>query len=232
MLLAIQKNIRALGSTERALHSLRFFKTGKGQYGHGDEFLGLSVPQCRAIVREYRICSQQDLVTLFHSPKHEERLVALLIITDQYHRAAPKEKERIYNFYLRSTSRINNWDLVDCSAYKIVGVHLLNRPRGILRTLARSKSLWERRIAIVATFKFISEGQLNTTLEIATLLLRDTHDLIHKAVGWMLREVGKRDGAALRKFLDQHASIMPRTMLRYAIERLTVTQRQHYLQKH
>ncbi len=229
-MLDIQKTIRALHQPTRATHALRFFKTGKGEYGHGDQFLGLTNPQCRAIVKHHRHASRSIIQTLLRSPYHEERQIALFILVDQFQRGDEKIQKAIYTLYLQSTSSINNWDLVDCSAYKIVGAHLLQKSRVILKKLARSISLWERRIAIVSTLAFINIGQFDDTLQIATLLLHDPHDLIHKAVGWMLREVGKRSPRTLKKFLDRHAPEMPRTMLRYAIERFAPLQRKKYLQ--
>ena len=228
-MLEIQKKIHALYNPERAKQALRFFKTGKGEYGEGDKFLGLSVPQCRAIVKTYRDSSRSEITTLLRSPYHEERLVALIIMVDQYRRGSALQKETLYRLYLKSTKYINNWDLVDTSASNIVGVHLLNKSKGILKTLAHSKSVWDRRIAMISTLVFIVEGQFDATLQIATLLLYDEHDLIHKAVGWMLREVGKRSRPTLVGFLDKHAQEMPRTMLRYSIERFPEKKRKRYL---
>ncbi|HKS23067.1 MAG TPA: DNA alkylation repair protein [Thermoanaerobaculia bacterium] len=216
MLDDLRRRLRALGDPLRAKHSLRFFKTAPGQYGHGDRFLGLTVPAMRKLVREFRELPLAGAETLLASPWHEERLVALLILVAQY-RHAP---DAVYRLYLANTDRINNWDLVDASAPHIVGAHLETRSRKPLYRLARSKSLWERRIAIVATQHFIRLNDFDDTLAIARLLLDDEHDLIHKATGWMLREAGKRDERVLRAFLEEHAAAMPRTMLRYAIERL------------
>jgi 3-methyladenine DNA glycosylase AlkD len=216
MLDDLRRRLRKLANRERATHSLRFFKTAPGQYGHGDQFLGLTVPEMRTLVREFRELPLDDVQPLLASPWHEERLVALLILVAQYRRAPAA----VYRLYLANTDRINNWDLVDASAPHIVGAHLETRSRKPLFRLAKSTSLWERRIAIVATQHFIRHNDLDDTLAIARLLLNDEHDLIHKAAGWMLREAGKRDERALRAFLDEHAAAMPRTMLRYAIERL------------
>ena len=215
----------------RAEHSLRFFKTGPGQYGEGDRFLGLTLPQIRAITREYRELPLEELSRLLDSEWHEERLVALIIATEQFHRGDATARRAIYNWYLARTDRINNWDLVDVSAHKIVGAYLIDRSRAPLRRLARSKLLWDRRIAIIATAAFIREGQFDDTLQIAKMLLGDKHDLMHKAVGWMLREVGKRDVRVLRAFLDQHAATMPRTALRYSIERFPPALRQKYMKR-
>lgn len=189
------------------------------------------MPQCRKLAKTYHDLPISDTIKLLQSPFHEDRLIALLILIYQYHAGNTQTQKNIYTRYLQSTQWINNWDLVDTSAHKIVGRHLLHRSHAPLLTLARSKNLWERRIAIVATMMFISENQFDTTINIATLLLNDQHDLIHKAVGWMLREVGKRDTATLKQFLDQHASQMPRTMLRYAIEKLATKQRLYYLHR-
>ena len=219
MLDALRRRLKTLANRERATHSLRFFKTAPGQYGEGDQFLGLTVPEMRRLVREFRDLSLDAVEELLASPWHEERLVALMILVEQYRRL-PDARPAIYRLYLGSTARINNWDLVDVSAAHVVGAHLEQRSRKPLVRLAKSKSLWERRIAIVATLHFIRQNDFGDTLAIARILLGDEQDLIHKASGWMLREVGKRDEDVLRAFLDQHAAVMPRTMLRYAIERL------------
>jgi 3-methyladenine DNA glycosylase AlkD len=228
MLDALKRRLRTFANRERATHSLRFFKTGPGQYGEGDRFLGLTVPEMRRVVREFRELPLAGAEALLASPWHEERLVALMILVEQYRRT-PAARAAIYRLYLGRTDRINNWDLVDVSAAHVVGAHLAERSRKPLYRLARSASLWERRIAIVATQHFIRRNEFADTLAIARLLLRDRHDLTHKATGWMLREVGKRDEAALRAFLDEHAAAMPRTMLRYAIERFPPPLRRHYL---
>lgn len=217
MLAELKRRLRALANPERAAHSLRFFKTAPGQYGHGDKFLGLTVPMMRRVMREFRELPLDDADALLASPWHEDRLVALMILVEQYRRAP---SAAIYRLYLARTERINNWDLVDVSAANIVGAHLAERSRKPLYRLAKSKSLWERRIAIVATLHFIRRNEFDDTFAIARLLLGDRHDLIHKACGWMLREAGKRDERALRAFLEENAAQMPRTMLRYAIERL------------
>jgi 3-methyladenine DNA glycosylase AlkD len=220
----------ALRSPSRARILRGFFKTGPGEYGEGDVFLGLTVPQVRRIVRDRgREATLSDARTLLASRFHEERLAALLLLAERFRRGGDRERERIYRFYLGRTRRINNWDLVDLSAPNIVGAWLAGRDRRALDRLARSKSLWKRRIAVVATFHFIREGDFAPTLRLAAALLRDPHDLIHKAMGWMLREVGKRDRATLERFLSRHARAMPRTMLRYAIERLPGPRRRAYL---
>jgi 3-methyladenine DNA glycosylase AlkD len=225
----LRRDIRALGSPERAKHSLRFFRTGPGEYGEGDKFFGLSVPEMRAIAKQHRDLAHEEVLELLQSPWHEDRLVALLLLVDGYKRGDDNQRQRIHRAYLANTRRINNWDLVDMSAGQVVGGHLDAAEISLLEKLARSKDLWERRIAIVATFHFIKERQLTPTLRIAGMLLHDTHDLIHKAVGWMLREVGKKDRAVLDAFLAKHYREMPRTMLRYAIERHPEPTRKRYL---
>ena len=214
----------------RAANLQRFFKTGPGEYAEGDKFLGLTVPQLRVLAKRYRGLPLRDTSRLLRSPVHEERLLALLLLVQTYRDGDADKRERIYKLYLRSTKFINNWDLVDCSAEHIVGVFLRERNRAPLLKLARSRSLWERRIAVLATFHFIKRGEFGPTLRIARMLLRDEHDLIHKAVGWMLREVGKRDLTVAEAFLRRHYRRMPRTMLRYAIERFPERKRQWYLQ--
>jgi 3-methyladenine DNA glycosylase AlkD len=226
---AIERRLRALGDPERAKHSLRFFRTGPGEYGEGDRFLGLTVPAIRTLARELKDAPLDALAGLLQSPWHEARLLALVILVAQYRRGDETRREAIYRLYLQSTDRINNWDLVDVSAADIVGAHLRDGDRSLLDRLARSASLWERRIAIIATQHFIRRGEFADTLRIAAILVGDGQDLIHKAVGWMLREVGKRDREAEEVFLRRYASRMPRTMLRYAIERFPERLRKQYL---
>ena len=221
--------MKGLGNPSRAAAVGRFFKTAPGQYGAGDRFLGISVPVVRKLSASYQDLSLRELAALLKSPWHEERLLALLILVRQYARAEPGRREAIYRLYVSRTRYINNWDLVDCSAEHIVGAHLRSGPRRPLLRLARSKVLWERRIAIIATFHYIKRGDFTDTLRIARLLRDDPHDLIHKAVGWMLREVGKRDRAVEEQFLQLHGKRMPRTMLRYAIERFPPSLRRRYL---
>jgi 3-methyladenine DNA glycosylase AlkD len=226
----LQSELRSLSSPVKAKILQRFFKTGPGEYGEGDKFLGLTVPISRRLAIKYKDLSWPELTKLISSEIHEARLIALLILVHNFKKANEVEQGKIYSFYLRNTSHINNWDLVDLSAHEIVGGFLLKRPRGILLKLARSSSLWERRIAMLATFHFIYHGQADDTLKIAKILLQDKHDLIHKVVGWMLREVGKRVSLNVeRKFLNAYAVQMPRTMLRYAIERLPESERRKYL---
>ena len=214
---------------ERARISQDFFKTGPGEYGEGGQFIGLPVPQVRKLVKQYRQLSLKETKLLLWSPIHEERLLALLIFVDAFATAGAARQRRIYETYLRSTRYINNWDLVDCSAAQIVGAFLSERSRAPLRALARSASLWERRIAIIATFHFIKCGEFMPTLTIARQLLCAREDLIHKACGWMLREVSKHDQPTAERFLRTHYRQMPRTMLRYAIERFSETKRKCYL---
>ena len=224
-----RRDLKALADGGIAAHSQRFFKTGPGEYAEGDRFIGVRVPAIRGVAKQYRALPHAEVLSLLRSAIHEDRLLALLILCDQYKRGDAAERKRIYDAYLGNTAFINNWDLVDASAHKIVGPHLENRSRRPLDRLARSKSLWERRIAVVATFFFIQRGQFDDTLRIADRLLDDREDLIHKAVGWMLREVGKRDLQREEAFLQDRYGRMPRTMLRYAIERFPERRRQAYL---
>ena len=226
---AIERRLRALGDRDRAEHHKRFFRTGPGQYGEGDRFLGVTVPGIRAVARELKDVGIDTLAGLLQSPWHEARLLALVLLVRAYKRGDAAAREAVYRLYLANTHRINSWDLVDVSAADIVGAHLLDGDRALLDRLARSESLWERRVAIIATAHFIRRDQFDDTLRIAAVLVDDRHDLIHKAVGWMLREVGKRDRAAEERFLRRYASRMPRTMLRYAIERFPAPLRTRYL---
>ena len=225
----VQARLRVLGNPERAEHSKRFFKTGPGEYGAGDIFLGLKVPDIRKVSRQFRGLPMPDLRRLLRSPIHEDRLAALLILVLQFERGNQLDRERIYKFYLKNTRFVNNWDLVDTSAHRIIGAYLEDKKRDVLGRLAKSPSLWERRIAIIATYHFIKQDDFVWTLKIASRLACDTEDLIHKAVGWMLREVGKRDRAAAEDFLARNYRRMPRTMLRCAIERFPESRRQAYL---
>ncbi len=229
-LLPIQSALRALASPATARILQGFFKTGTGQYGEGDVFLGIKVPVLRAFAKQHADVALDDIQRLLDSIYHEERLLALLLSMQGYARADDAGRQAIFELYLANTRRINNWDLVDVSAPHIVGRHLQDRSRKLLHELARSTSLWERRIAIVATFHFIRQNDFADTLHIAEILLEDGHDLMHKAVGWMLREVGKRDQPLLESFLRRHYARLPRTTLRYAIERFQPALRQRYLQ--
>lgn len=226
---AISQQLRALASPETAAILQRFFKTGPGQYGEGDVFLGIKVPPLRALARQYLDADLRTISALLDSRYHEERLFALLLLMQFCQRGTDEEQKSAFDLYLSNTHRINNWDLVDISAPHIAGRHLENRPRKVLHKLARSPMLWERRIAIISTFHFIRLNDFDDTLRIAEILLQDEHDLMHKAVGWMLREVGKRDLAVEEDFLKKHYQNMPRTMLRYAIERFPETKRKSYL---
>lgn len=226
---AIQEDLRALGDPEDAAFLQRFFKTGPGEYGEGDRFLGIRVPVLRKLARTHHTLPIADCLELLHCPIHEARLLGLLILGRAYERGDESLREAIYTLYLDNTTYVNNWDLVDASAAQIVGRHLQDGDTSVLSRLARSELLWDRRIAIIATFHFIKAGAFDGTLQIAALLLRDEHDLIHKAVGWMLREVGKRDHEVAERFLRTHYRQMPRTMLRYAIERFPSGLRQRFL---
>lgn len=218
-----------LTDPERAKNSARFFKTAPGEYGEGDKFLGIRVPDCRRIAKKYKQLPLPEVEQLLRSEFHEIRLTAFLILVAQYVRASQDQQQTIYDFYLSHTKYVNNWDLVDSTAHKIVGRHLLNRPRDILYQLAKSDNLWQRRISIISTFAFIDQQQYQDSLKLAQILLNDHHDLIHKAVGWVLREIGKKDQSLEEKFLKQHYQQMPRTMLRYAIEKFPEPLRQNYL---
>ncbi|MEQ1749135.1 MAG: DNA alkylation repair protein [Prosthecobacter sp.] len=229
----LHQQLRAQASSERAAVSQSFFKTGPGQYGEGDKFFGLSVPQIRAMVPETDDLAEANLLTLLHSKWHEERLLALLILVRRFEKSKQDEKTQahIVDLYLANTEWINNWDLVDTSAPYILGKWLLTRDRAILKKLASSQSLWEQRIAVLATQTFIRAGEFGDTIRLCESFLTHPHDLMHKACGWMLREVGKRDASVLRSFLDKHAMNMPRTMLRYAIEKLPEAERRQYMGK-
>jgi 3-methyladenine DNA glycosylase AlkD len=226
----LRRRIQRAGDPDRAAFCQRYFKTGPGEYAEGDRFAGLTAAQVRAIAKEFRALPLGDVRTLLTSPIHEDRLVALLILVSQYRRGDEATREAVFHTYLASTKHINNWDLVDCSAEHVIGPHLRAlRRRSLLTRLAKSKSLWDRRIAIMSTFHYIRHNEFAETLRIARLLLRDGEDLIHKAVGWMLREVGKRNLKVERAFLDRHGRAMPRTMLRYAFDKFPEPLRQSYL---
>ena len=216
---------------DRAAGATRFFKCGPGEYGEGDVFIGVTVPAQRAIARQFRDLPLVETGKLLTSRIHEERLTALLILVDQFTRTSDDRlRKSIFMLYMKHLRFINNWDLVDTSAAPIVGGWLADKPRDLLDRLARSNQLWSRRVAIIATFHYIHRGDHRDAIRIATLLVDDEHDLIHKAVGWMLREVGKRaDGRALDRFLEQHAATMPRTMLRYAIEHRPAAERRRWM---
>lgn len=226
----VKRSLKARADPEKAAFFPNFFKTGPGEYGEGDRFLGVTVPKCRDIANRARGMSLRELSTLLSSPIHEERSVALFVLVDAFNRAAsdPRRTE-LYHFYVRHLSRVNNWDLVDASAPAIVGGYLEDKDRKQLYRWAKSSDLWQRRIAMLATFRFIKQKDFKDALALAKLLRDDREDLIHKAVGWMLREVGKRDLAAEERFLKVHYEKMPRTMLRYAIEKFPEKKRQAYL---
>lgn len=227
---ALRSALRARADSRQALISRRFFKTGPGQYGEGDRFLGVKMPTIRQLAIPGSTLGVDTLARLLRSKWHEERMLALLALVERFRRGPDSERERICRAYLASTRYINNWDLVDVTAEHIIGAWHWDRDRRPLREMIRSQSLWERRIAIIATFHFIKRGDPDETLRLARALLGDEHDLIHKAVGWMLREVGKRcHRELLVRFLDAHHTRMPRTMLRYAIEHLPQAQRRRYL---
>jgi 3-methyladenine DNA glycosylase AlkD len=229
MLDALRKELKHIANPEKAEILQRFFKTGPGQYGEGDVFVGIVVPVSRKIAKKYTSLPDKGILTLLRSKVHEERLIALLILISQFEKGNEQKKGQIFHLYLQNTAFINNWDLVDLSAEKIVGTFLDMKSKEILYSLAHSKSLWERRIAIIATFHYIKQGKYDDTLAIAGILLGDREDLIHKAVGWMLREVGKRcSEEAEEMFLRKHSHEMPRTMLRYAIERFSPEKRHMY----
>jgi 3-methyladenine DNA glycosylase AlkD len=227
----IRKVLRSYADKYKAKTLQRFFKTGKGEYAEGDIFLGVTVPVIRKIARRYSCMELDAAGVLLKSPFHEERLLALIVLVIKSQSKNLAEKERIYKLYLRNTGYINNWDLVDLSAHHIVGNFLMDKSKAPLYELARSNDLWQKRIAMLATFSFIRHSDFEPTLKIARLLLLDKHDLIHKAVGWMLREFGKRDIKAEEGFLRRYCALMPRTMLRYSIERFPEAKRRQYLQK-
>src|SRR3989344_1292380 len=228
MLDQLKKEFRKAASPEKARIYTRFFKTGKGEYGEGDQFIGLTVPEQRALARKYVDLPLADVQELLKSRIHEHRLTALIILVYRFDKTKDK---KIVDFYLKNIRYSNNWDLIDCVADKILGEYLLDKDRSILYRFVESDSLWERPIAILTTFQFIKNRQFEDTLKIAEILLNDDHDLIHKAVGWMLREVGKRNQAVEEGFLRKHYRKMPRTMLRYAIERFTKEKKRFYMQR-
>jgi len=221
--------LKQLADNQVATQLLRFFKTGPGDYGEGDQFLGIKVPQLRKLAKHYMALPLSDVKQLICSPWHEARMVALIILTLKFKLADNVERKKVYSLYTASTRYINNWDLVDVTAPNIMGEYLLERDRSVLYTMARSRDLWKKRIAIISTYTFIRHHQFDDTLAISEILLNDKHDLIHKAVGWMLRETGNRDLKTEEHFLQQHYHNMPRTMLRYAIEKFPQQRRLQYL---
>lgn len=221
--------LEGLADSEIATHSLRYFKTGKGEYGYGDKFLGIRVPVLRKVAKSFQGISKREISILLKSEYHEARLLSLLILVGQFSAGDENRRNLIYNLYLKHTKYINNWDLVDTSAPNIVGAWLIDRGRSKLYELAGSTSLWERRISIISTLYFIRNGDYSDTLKLAEILITDSEDLIHKAVGWMLREIGNRDRAVEEKYLKKHYKQMPRTMLRYSIEKFSKDSRQRFL---
>lgn len=228
-LCGLKKELRKNSSARHAKLLQRYFKTGPGEYAEGDIFIGLTVPQIRAVAKVYKDISLKDAVGLLKSEVHEERMLSLFILISKFAKANAEEKKKIYEIYLAHTKYINNWDLVDLSSLRIVGAFLIDKDKTPLYRLAKSKNLWERRIAVLATFYYIRNNNFEDCIKIAEILLNDKEDLIHKAVGWMLREVGKRDLACEEHFLKDRYKIMPRTMLRYAIERFPEGKRRMYL---
>jgi len=223
--MSVQEDLQKLANKDKAKLLARYFKTGKGEYGEGDVFAGITVPQVRIIAKKYKDAPLHEVEILLHNKIHEYRLTALIILTYK------KLTKDIVDLYLRNTEYINNWDLVDLSSHELLGTYLLDKPRDILYTLAKSKNMWERRIAVISTFAFLRHNDSSDSTALAEILLHDPHDLMHKAVGWMLREVGKRDEKALVGFLSKHYQTMPRTMLRYAIEKFDEKRRLYYLRK-
>jgi len=228
-LLEMRKEIFKQKNPAQAIVLQRFFKTGKGEYGEGDIFYGITVPVQRIIAKQFKDLSLGDLKVLINSKVHEERLIAAFILVEQFQKANEKKQKTIFNFYIKNRSGINNWDLVDLSAPKIVGQYLIDKDKKLLYKFAHSKDLWEKRIAILSTFTFMRQHWFEDTFIISEILMLDEHDLIHKAVGWMLREVGNRDIEAEEEFLKKYYKTMPRTALRYAIEKFPEKKRKNYL---
>jgi len=231
MLEQLKKELQGLADLEEAKILQRFFKTGEGEYGEGDVFLGIKVPVQRKIAKKYSGMGLYKIQELLKSKIHEHRLIGLIILNEKFKKVGKEDKENIFEFYLKNIKHINNWDLVDLSAPNIVGDFLLDKKknRKILYQLVNSEDLWEKRIAIISTFTFIKKGEFEDALAISELLLKDKHDLIHKATGWMLREIGKRDLEVEEEFLKQHYNEIPRTTLRYAIEKFDEERRKEYL---
>lgn len=227
----VKRELLSLGNPQRAEHSTYFFKTGKGEYAEGDRFIGISVPQIRKVAGKYKKLSLQEIEKLLFDEWHECRFCALVILAGQFKKADNAKRKEIIDFYLANTTGVNNWDLVDVSAYTLLGEWLTDKDKSVLYRLAESENLWEQRIAVVSTMAFIRKNNFGDTLKLSELLLTHKHDLIHKACGWMLREVGERHEKSLTDFLDKHHKTMPRTMLRYSIEKLTPEQRKMYMKK-
>ena len=225
----VKTELSKLSDPEHAMKLQGFFKTDKGEYGEGDIFLGVRVPDQRRIAKKYKNIPLTSVIELLQSGIHEHRLTALFILTEQFNKGDEEARQRIVDLYLSNAAYVNNWDLVDSSAHKILGEWLVDKPRGVLYEMAESDSLWERRISVISTFAFINRGDLVDALALARALIDDGHDLIHKASGWVLREVGKKNQSALETFLLEHYKKMPRTMLRYAIERLPEERKRFYM---
>lgn len=232
MLAKLKQALLNLAKPERAIQTARFFKTGEGQYGEGDIFIGITNPEVRALVKEFwKVITLADIQILLDDKIHEFRFIGLMILVEQFQKADEEKRTVIVEFYLNNLPQINNWDLVDCSCYKILGEYLLNKDRQVLYQLAESKHLWSERIAVVSTMAFIRKGQFLDCFKLSVLFLTHPHDLMHKACGWMLREIGKRDELALEEFLEENLTKMPRTMLRYAIEKMEEKKRLSYLKR-
>jgi 3-methyladenine DNA glycosylase AlkD len=227
----IKKEIKKNANPQKAELLQRFFKTGPGQYGEGDIFLGIMVPVQRSIVKKYKDLPLKDVKELLYSNLHEERLIALLILVEQYNKGDEQKKENIFTFYHLHRKRINNWDLVDLTAHRISGAYLMDKDKSLLYKLAESKNIWDRRIAVLSAFHFIKNNVFDDAMRLAEKLLNDKHDLIQKAVGWMLREIGNRDMNTEEGFLEKNYKKMPRTMLRYAIEKFPENKRLAYLKR-
>ncbi|MBU0708013.1 DNA alkylation repair protein [Patescibacteria group bacterium] len=231
LLKQVEKDLKKLANPQQVKILQRFFKTGPGEYGEGDIFLGIKVPVQRQVAKKYKVLSLADTIKLLQSKIHEHRMTALFILIFKYQEGDELGKKKIVDLYLKNTKYINNWDLVDVTAPKIIGDYLVDKPRNILYKLAKSKDLWEKRIAMISTYAFIRRNDFDDAMKIAKILLNEKHDLMHKVVGWMLREVGKRDQVVEENYLKKYYKTMPRTMLRYAIERFPESTRRQYLKK-
>ena len=229
MLNKLKKQLKKIADANQAKISQGFFKTGKGEYGEGDIFLGIKVPVQRQVAKSFYELDLDSLQELLNSNIHEHRFISLVILLNKHKKANEKQKQDIFDFYIKNAHKINNWDLVDSSAPNILGDYLLKRDKKILYKLVRSENLWEKRISIISTYAFIRKNEFADTLKISEMLLSDSHDLIHKAVGWMLREIGNRNQKIEEEFLKKHYKKMPRTMLRYAIEKFPEDLRKKYL---
>ncbi len=231
MIADLKADLQRLQNPKKAQVLQRFFKTGKGEYGEGDRFLGITVPEQRRIALKYADLNLENIRKLLDSEIHEHRLTALLILVEKFRKSDDKGKNEIFNFYIKNIGRINNWDMVDLTSEKIIGEFLIGKDKSLLYKLAKSENIWKRRIAIISTYAFIKKDKFQDSLNIAESMLNDKHDLIHKAAGWMLREIGKRDKKTEITFLNKHCKNMPRTMLRYAIEKFTSSEKDLYIKK-